>query len=246
MVDWARWRHNYHTTALTNGRHFLLGPGAEDCAPTPLSQGRIKVVKSTGKMFIISNRSFILKTGNGQCSRFRRLNNGVPQGSTVLFNIYITDISETVSTQNGYADDLALLFSHKCWHEVEKVLSLDMQRIADYLPAWRLRLSTAKITSTAFHLNNKESSRKHPVTVNGATIPYTQNPTYLGVMLDRQLTLQQHLKGLCSKVRACDCLLRLLAGSTWRDHSCYANFNVDLCLHCRGIRSPSLVPQHPH
>jgi len=151
-----------------------------------------------------------------------------------------------VSTQYGYADDLTFLFSHKCWHEVEEVLSLDMQRIADYLPAWRLRRSTAKITCTAFHLNNRESSRKLSVTDNGTTISYTQNPTYLGVMLDRQLTFKQHLKGLCSKVRACDCLLRVLAGSTWGAHSCSANFNVDLGLHCRGMRSPSLVPQHPH
>jgi len=29
---------------------------------------------------IISNRSFILKTSDGQCSRLRRLKNGVPQG----------------------------------------------------------------------------------------------------------------------------------------------------------------------
>jgi len=63
---------------------------------------------------IISNRSFILKTSDGQCSRLRRLKNGVPQGSTLapmLFNIYISDIPDTVSTQYGYADDLALLFS---------------------------------------------------------------------------------------------------------------------------------------
>jgi len=49
----------------------------------------------------------------------------------MLFNIYISDIPDTVSTQYGYADDLALLFSHKCWNEVEEVLSLDMRRIAD-------------------------------------------------------------------------------------------------------------------
>jgi len=79
---------------------------------------------------IISNRSFILKTSDGQCSRLQRLRNGVPQVSTLapmLFNIYISDIPDTVSTQYGYADDLALLFddlfSHKCWSEVEEVLS---------------------------------------------------------------------------------------------------------------------------
>ena len=38
MVDWARWRHKYNITVRTRGRHFLLGPGPADCAPTPLSK----------------------------------------------------------------------------------------------------------------------------------------------------------------------------------------------------------------
>jgi len=133
----------------------------------------------------------------------------------MLLNIYISDIPNTVSTQYGYADDLALLFSHKCCSEVEEVLSLDIQRTAEYLSAWRLRLSTAKTTCTAFHLNTRESSRKLAVTVNGTTIPYTQTIIYLGVTLDRQLTFRQHLEGLCGNVRARNCLLRLLASSTW-------------------------------
>jgi len=37
MLDWARWRHKHNTTARTRGRDFLLGPGAADCAPTPLA-----------------------------------------------------------------------------------------------------------------------------------------------------------------------------------------------------------------
>jgi len=126
---------------------------------------------------------------------------------------------KTVSTRYGNVDDLALLFSHKCWNEMEEVLSVDMQRITDYLFAWRLRLSTAKIACTAFILNNRESSPKLAVTVNGTTIRYTQNPAYHGVTLDRQLTFRQHMEGLCGKVRARNCLLRLLAGSTWGAHA---------------------------
>jgi len=151
---------------------------------------------------IISNRSFILKTSDGQCSSLRRVKNGVPQGSTLasnFFNICISDIPDTVSTQYGYADDLALLFFHKCWNEVEEVLPLDMQSIAEYLSSWRLRLSTAKTKCAAFHLNNRESSRKLAVTVNGTTIPFTQTPTYVGVTLDRQLTFSNTWKASVAK-----------------------------------------------
>jgi len=137
----------------------------------------------------------------------------------MLFNIYMSDIPDAVSTQYAYADYLALLFSHKCWSEVEEVLSFDMQKISEYPSAWGLRLSTAISTCTALHLNNRESSRKLAVTVNGTIIPYTQSPTYPGVTLDCQLTFGQHLEGICGKVRARTCLLRLLAGSTWGAHA---------------------------
>ena len=77
------------------------------------------------------------------------------QRSHLCFLTSISVTSPTPCPLSGYADDLALLFSHKCWNEVEDVLSLDMQRIAAYLSAWKLRLSTAKTTCTVFHLNNR-------------------------------------------------------------------------------------------
>ena len=125
-------------------------------------------------MELLTNRSFKLKTSDGQVSRLRRLRNGVPQGSTLsptLFNIYISDIPQTTSMQYGYADDLALLAADDTWEKVEETLNHDMQAITNYLQKWRLILSTAKTTSTAFHLNNRDSQRQLAVSVNGTVLP---------------------------------------------------------------------------
>ena len=60
-------------------------------------------------MEMLSNRSFVVHTNDGQRSRLRIMKNGVPQGSVLspmLFNIYISDLPETTSRKYGYADDL--------------------------------------------------------------------------------------------------------------------------------------------
>ena len=90
-----------------------------------------------------------------------------------------------------------------------------MALIAGYLKTWRLKLSVAKTTSTAFHLNTKEARRKLTVNVNGSPLPHNPTPTYLGVKLDRQLTYKQHLDSLRAKVSSRNNLLRRLAGSSW-------------------------------
>ncbi len=52
---------------------------------------------------ILTNRSFVLKTSRDQNSRLR---NGVPQCSVLspmLFNLYISDLPQTISRKYGYA-----------------------------------------------------------------------------------------------------------------------------------------------
>ncbi|KAM3842681.1 uncharacterized protein ACN63O_022149 [Diretmus argenteus] len=153
-------------------------------------------------METLSNRSFILQTSSGQCSRLRRLRNGVPQGSVLspmLFNIYIHDLPDTSSTKYGYADDLAIMLSQPTWKAMEDGLNEDMDTMVAYLRRWRLQLSVGKTVAAAYHLSTREAKRELKVSVDGKLLEVQQAPKYLGVRLDRTLSFSQHLQELKAK-----------------------------------------------
>ena len=167
---------------------------------------------------IIRNRSFTLTTRNSQRSRLRCLKNGVPQGSVLvplLFNIYTSDLPATISRKYAYADDLAIVHADGDWLAVEEKLSKDMATLGEHLQTWKLKLSTMKMVSAVFHLNNKEAKRELKVNFNNETLPFCSEPKYLGVTLDRLLTYRRHLESLHKKLTSCVTLLRQLAGSGW-------------------------------
>ena len=109
---------------------------------------------------LISNRSFVLKTSDGQQSRLRRL---------------------TISRKYGYADDLAILTGNREWKKIESALSQDMSTLTLYPRQWRLKLSDGKTVSTVFHLNNKEAKCKLDVYINTRRLNFQPTTTYLGV-----------------------------------------------------------------
>ncbi|KAM3875318.1 collagenase 3-like [Diretmus argenteus] len=153
-------------------------------------------------METLSNRSFILQTSSRQCSRLRRLRNGVPQGSVLspmLFNIYIHDLPDTSSTKYGYADDLAIMLSQPTWKGMEDGLNEDMDTMVAYLRRWRLQLSVGKTVAAAYHLGTREAKRELKVSVDGKLLEVQQAPKYLGVRLDRTLSFSQHLQELKAK-----------------------------------------------
>ena len=167
---------------------------------------------------ISANRSFVLTTSDGQHSRFRRLRNGLPQGSCLfplLFNIYISDLPKSKSLQYGYADDLVLFYSHQRWRTIEETLTADVEHVADYFELWRLKISATKTTVTSFHLNNRENGRQLSVFLNRNLLPHKSCPTYVGVKLDRNLTYKYHTEALHAKLTARNSLLRCLAESIW-------------------------------
>ena len=157
-------------------------------------------------------------TSDGQRSRLRIMKNGVPQGSVLspmLFNIYISDLPETISRKYGYADDLAILLRLPSWKEMEEGLNKDMTILVDYLRKWRLQLSVGKTASAAYHLNNREAKRELDVFVDNKCLVFQQAPKYLGLRLDRMLNFKQQLEKVTGKVTSRGSLIRRLAGTTW-------------------------------
>jgi len=98
---------------------------------------------------------------------------------------------------------------------VEGALSKDMATLGEYLRTWKLKLSTTKMVSAVFHLNNKEAKRELKVNFNNETLQFCSEPKYLGVTLDRSLTYRRHLESLRKKVTSHVTLLRRLVGSGW-------------------------------
>jgi len=141
---------------------------------------------------------------NNECSKWKKLNNGLPQGSVLaplLFNIYISDMPETKSKKFGYADDLALAIEVDSYEEGETILEEDVKILFDYYSSWRLNPNPSKTEVSIFHLNNKLANKIPKVRFNDVLFQYNPNPKYLGVYLDRSLTFSHHLQKTSAKIR---------------------------------------------
>jgi hypothetical protein len=87
---------------------------------------------------MLSNRNFQVFLGD-KSSRWRRLNNGLPQGSVlgpILFNLYMSDIPTMVSKQFQYADDIALTFQANSLAERETTLEADLNKLDEFFRRW--------------------------------------------------------------------------------------------------------------
>lgn len=84
---------------------------------------------------MLTNRIFQVFL-NDDCSKARKLSNGLPQGSVLsplLFNLYVSDLPDTTSRKFGYADDLSLATQSHDMSITEDTLTADLTLLSQYL-----------------------------------------------------------------------------------------------------------------
>ena len=134
---------------------------------------------------------------NGTRSEFLPISCGVPQGSILgpqLFLIYINDMCLSVDCRLSlYADDSALLFSHKNSAEIASRLSIELTKCKHWLVDNKLSLHVGKTECLLF--GTKHALRRvsgFQVCCDGAPVERVHNVKYLGVRLDENLNGSLH------------------------------------------------------
>ena len=147
----------------------------------------------------------------GRASQPTVLKYGVPQGSVlgpVLFTMYITPLDHVIRHHNTlyhlFADDTQLHKSSSPEHFAK--LLLDIQSCAECVRDWmacnRLRMNDDKtaIMPVGTKAKLKSVPQTSSLTLSGSTIPFSYKVRNLGVYLDSNLSMDQHVNFLCRSV----------------------------------------------
>ena len=156
---------------------------------------------------------------NANLSHSVTIREGVPQGGVIsptLFVVFINDITKGLTkyiSRALHADDLALWSSEKSTGTAKTRMQDALDNTSKWAQDWCVQINAMKTTATLFSLTNK--SEKFNLSVNNIQIPQEQNPTYLGVKLDKRLTWTPHLQDIEKRASRRLPLLKKLAGTKW-------------------------------
>ena len=166
----------------------------------------------------LTNRTIQTKMNDALSSK-EVLEEGLPQGSClscILFLVYIKDLEEVLDIVVAlYADDLVLWVTRSDIYDAASVMRTELRKLEKYCVKWKLKISEPKTVYTIFTKSNKVEKEPIKLKINNKEIAKDQNPTYLGMQLDRQLTLKNHIENLKTKATRRLKLLKKLSSTDW-------------------------------
>jgi hypothetical protein len=155
-------------------------------------------------------------TGRNQCvsvnntmSEFMSISCGVPQGSILgplLFLCYVNDMSISISKKCKlilYADDSAILYSHKDPDVIRNVLGNELENCSKWLVDNKLSLHLGKTECILFGTKRKLAKiDKFNICCNGHTIESQNSVKYLGSVIDNDLSATSVVNNIVKKVNS--------------------------------------------
>lgn len=151
----------------------------------------------------LEGRKFRAKYGNNTYSEMRRLDCGVPQGSVlspILYAIFVSDMPKPKDVELAlYADDTAILSSSRQVEVIGKRLQAALNEIQNWFERWRIGVNPEKSVAVIFSKKKKMPESK--LSMFNTVIPWGTEAKYLGVTLDKKLTLGLHITATATKAR---------------------------------------------
>ena len=129
---------------------------------------------------------------------------GVPQGSVLLFLIYINDFqnSSDLFDFHLFADESNLFCEHKNISNLEKTINNELCKVHTWLCANRLSLNIDKSNFVIFHPPQKNvQGLKLNLKINDQQLNREFFIKYLGVMIDSNLNWKKHAESVVKKIR---------------------------------------------
>ena len=158
-------------------------------------------------------------TLDGTTSSKLSLEEGLPQGSALsctLFLIFINDLPKFLNVSKAlFADDLVIWTSEKYPILARAKLRRALATIGAYCNFWKLKVNSQKSVYSIFTRSHVQAARNLNLSMNGTPLSKVENPAYLGVTLDRQLTMKPFLQSLKNKASRRLNLVKCLATTTW-------------------------------
>ena len=132
------------------------------------------------------------------------INHGVPQGTVLgplIFILYVNDFSEAVSTYCDvlqFADDTAILCHAKNEANLQLIAEDTLNKTGQYMKQNRLTLNEKETELMVFR--NEKLPIIETVDFKGHRLEASEKCRYLGVIIDRELTYQNQLNKVISKM----------------------------------------------
>ena len=159
---------------------------------------------------------------NGTKSKSFRLNQGLPQGSSIspiLFLIFINDIDvdldiETIASL--FADDTAIWMKDGKIRGSNRILMQEeIDKIMARAKRWKMKVNEDKTKGMVISSSTGDNAWDPQLNAGEQRVEFTQDYKFLGISIDNSLRFTKHVSNITTKCRKRVNIIRCLSTKDW-------------------------------